>query len=128
MRRTILPCVVVLLALGLAVPAATAIPEPKGCPAEESIWTEVDYVTEGNFKATGLYDWYWNVGDGAAIEALRDLTGETDRQIYFGAAEWLATVVDRNADLGVCVWWLGGNPGQFDAVVSAVDNNSNANQ
>ena len=125
MRRTILLCVVVLLALALVAPTATAIPkEPKGCPAEASVWTEIGFVTDPSqaWRSTTFYAWYWAIPEAIAVWHQR---GRTDEQIYFFFVPFFETI-DRNGDSSICAWYIGGNPGTPDDFISVVDNNANA--
>jgi hypothetical protein len=123
MRRTLLFLSALILLMAIAPSAAADMP-PKGCPAEASVWTEVDYVASGTYTGTTFYTWYWSVGDQAAITTMRAITGWTDDQIYFFFADFFVDRADRNADSHVCVSWLGGNPGILDDFLSIVDNNS----
>jgi hypothetical protein len=129
MRRTILPFVEVLLVVALVAPTAAAVPkEPKGCPADASIWTPVAYVPPpadpATYMATSFWQFYFvDTGGGAQLIAN---TGWTDVEAY----EWLIGLldagVDKNADDQLCAWWIGGLPGQDDSFLSVVDNNASA--
>jgi hypothetical protein len=129
MRRTVLLFVVVLLTLALVAPMATAVPkEPKGCPADQSVWTLVAYVPPpadpATYMATSFWQFYFvDTGGGAQLMAN---TGWTDIAAY----EWLVGIldanVDKNGDDQICAWWIGGQPGLDDSLISVVDNNANA--
>ena len=131
MRRTILLAAAVALVLAMVGTPAAAVPkEPKGCPNDASRWIEVDYVLPGSpdWRSTGFYQFYWFVGDGAAIQALRaNVPGLSEQQYYELWSSNTLPLVDRNADLRVCIWWIGGQGNIGDAYASVVDNNSNAN-
>ncbi len=109
--------------LVVAAPA-TAIPEPKGCAASASVWTEVSF----NGSGETFRGWYEELGDGDALKAaLETDLWETEEEFYSFMAWFFSTYVDRNGDLKVCVDWLGGRaPGQPYWIISIVDNNSNA--
>jgi hypothetical protein len=127
MRKTILLVVVLLVALVLAAPAATAIPEPKGCPAEASVWTLVEFG-QTPFTANSLYTFYF-VDHPEAAAAFAEYFGFVlpgDEEQAYVLAEEIVAPVDRNGDQKLCIWWIGGNPGLPDYVASSVDNNSNA--
>lgn len=128
MRRAILLCVAVVLALVLVSPAATAIPkQPKGCPAEPSIWTLVSFGAEP-YTANSLYKFYF-VDNRTAAEAFAEVEGfelPRDEAEAYDLVEEEVAGVDRNGDHNLCMFWLGGNLGMEDYWVSVVDNNSNA--
>ena len=129
MRRTILLVFAALLALALVAPAATATPkEAKGCPAEPSVWTLVEFgltpYTENTF-----YEFYFVTYPDAAA-AFAEANGwvlPEDEAIAYAAAEEMVASIDRNGDFQFCTFWIGGNPGLEDYWISVVDNNSNAN-
>jgi hypothetical protein len=127
MRRTILLVVVLVVALVLVAPAATAIPEPKGCPAEASVWTLVEFG-QTPYTANSLFTWYF-VEHPVAAADFAEIFGFTlpeDEEEAYELAEGIVAPVDRNGDQKLCIWWIGGNPGVPDYAASSVDNNSNA--
>jgi hypothetical protein len=128
MRRTILVVVVVLLALVVVAPSAGTIPkEPKGCPAEASVWTLVEFG-QTPYTANSLYTFYFveHAEAAAAFAEFFGLVLPQDEEAAYILAESIVAPVDRNGDQQVCVWWIGGNPGLPDWYASIVDNNSNA--
>jgi len=131
MRRMLLLVVGVLLPMVLVAPAAMAIPEePKGCPAEASVWTLVSFGAE-NYKDDSFYTFYF-VTYSEAAEALAAYYGydlnlpDEEAAVYDIAVEAVASI-DFNGDLQFCTFWLGGNPGKEDYWISVIDNRSNAN-
>jgi len=117
------------LLLSACSPAATAIPkQPKGCPAEPSIWTLVSFGDEP-YNANSLYEFYF-VDHSAAAEAFaeaEDLVLSGDEEGVYALVEEEVAGVDLNGDQNLCMFWIGGNPGMADYWVSVVDNKSNAN-
>jgi hypothetical protein len=137
MRKTILLAVVVLLALVLVAPAASAIPEPKGCPAEAAGWYFTDYVTAGLPTDPGYVDsveesGLWTVMFELTIvgPAYMEAYGFTAAETYYIWSHGTVEVVDRNADDVICVdlrnSGADGPPAFPDYVLSVIDNNANA--
>jgi hypothetical protein len=123
----------------MVAPPAAAIPkEAKGCPADASVWTQVEYVSDpepGNFETTSFYTYYWNLtteDDVKVVDYWQDTYGEqwTDLAIYSAFAGSFDRVIDRNDDNAVCIWWIGehyiGQTHKDMTYVSLVDNNANA--
>jgi hypothetical protein len=139
MRRTIIIAVVVLLALVTLAPAASAIPEPKGCPAEPSSWYFTDYVTAGLPTDPGYVDSVDETGMWAVLfdltivgQAYMDAYGLSQAETYYAWTHgFIDRVVDRNADDAICVQLdnsgANGPPGvPVDYGMHVIDNNANA--
>ena len=127
MRRATLVIAAVALLLAMVGTPATAGPPPKGCPAEASIWTEVEYG-DPDYADNSLYTFYFvtNSAGGALFAELNGFDLSTDEGTAAADAlfEEITSPIDKNLDLSFCIFWIGGTPGQADFWVSIVDNNS----
>jgi hypothetical protein len=138
MKKILLALLVTLVGLLMMTPPAAAIPkEAKGCPADASVWTQVEFVTGDytHFKDTSLYDYYWSLTteDGEkVVDYWKATYGPewTDEAIYAALAEGFDRGVDSNDDDSVCIWWIGehyiGHKDLDMTYVSLIDNNANA--
>lgn len=128
MQKVGLSATVTVLALMLTAPAANATPkEAKGCPAEPSVWTEVQFGRDP-YTANSLYTFYFvtNPDAGEAFAEANGLVLPGDAAAAYDLLEQIVAPIDRNGDFDFCAWWIGGTPGQADYFISVVDNNSNA--
>lgn len=140
MKKIVLTVLATLVGLLMMSPPASAIPtEGKGCPADASVWTQVEFVTAPytDFEGTSYYDFYWSLttDDGVkVVEYWKTTYGAewTDQEIYAALAGFFDRVIDRNNDNLVCVWWIGehfiGQTHKDMTYISVVDNNANANK